>query len=45
MKTFLIVTNDWNADTLSNAGTWVNDGRDTTDDRAEAERRQLKKGV
>ena len=37
MKTFFIVTNDWNADTLSNAGTWVN-GRDTTDDRATAER-------
>ena len=38
MKTFFIVTNDWDADTLSHGGTWVNDGRDATDDRATAER-------
>lgn len=37
MKTFYNVTNDWNADTLSDAGTWVNDGRSTTNDLAVAE--------
>lgn len=38
MKTFFYVTNNWNSDTLSRGGTWVNDGRDTTADRATAER-------
>ncbi len=38
MKTIYMIKNDWDDQTLTTSGTWCNDGRDMTEDRAVAER-------